>query len=73
MGVHWDIYFEESLVLSSIIEGHVPHDIAGEERREGRAAYGLTLCNILFLLQKKKKRKEKYMCCLKQIGQSVNI
>ena len=71
MGVHWDIYFEESLVLSSITEGHVPHGIAGEERREGVVAYGLTLLNILFILQKKK--KEKYMCSLKQIGQSVSI
>ena len=70
MGVHWDIYFEESLVLSSITEGHVPHGIAGEERREGVLAYGLTLRNIRFLLQKK---KEKYMCSLKQIGQSVSI
>ena len=35
VGVHWDIYFEESVVLSIITEGHVPHGIAGEERREG--------------------------------------
>ena len=49
--IHWDIYFEESLVLSSIIEGHVPHDIAVEERR---VAYGLTLCNIVSFAQKKK-------------------
>ena len=33
--IHWDICFEESLILSSIIKGHVPHDLAGEERKEG--------------------------------------